>query len=34
MNWYSRKTKKRIAAVICIILVIAMIAPIVFQYLA
>lgn len=33
MNFFNRKNQQRIAAVICIIVVLAMIVPMVFQYL-
>lgn len=33
MNFFNRKTQKRIAAAICIIVVIAMIVPLVLNYL-
>lgn len=33
MNFFNRKTQQKIALVICIILVIAMIVPMVFGYL-
>ena len=33
MNFFSKKTQKRIAAVICILVVLAMVLPMVFQYL-
>lgn len=34
MNFFNRKTQKRIAAAICIIVVIAMVVPMVLEYLA
>ena len=33
MNFFNKKNQQKIEAVICIILVIAMVLPIVFQYL-
>ncbi len=33
MNFFNKKTQQRIALVICIVLVIAMIVPMVFGYL-
>lgn len=33
MNFFNRKTQKRIAAVICILVVIAMVVPMVLEYL-
>lgn len=33
MNFFNRKTQKRIAAVICILVVIAMVVPLVLNYL-
>ena len=33
MNFFNRKTQKRIAAVICVLVVIAMIVPMVLGYL-
>lgn len=33
MNFFNRKTQKRIAAAICIVVVIAMIIPMVLEYL-
>lgn len=33
MNFFNRKTQKRIAAAICIIVVIAMVIPMVLNYL-
>ncbi len=33
MNFFNRKNQQKIAAVICIIVVLAMIVPMVFQYL-
>lgn len=33
MNFFNRKTQKRIAAAICILVVIAMVIPMVLEYL-
>lgn len=32
MNFFNRKNQKKIAAVICIVIILAMIAPMVFGY--
>lgn len=34
MNFFNKKNQQRMAAVICVVLVIAMILPLVLQYLA
>lgn len=33
MNFFNRKNQQKIAAVICIVVILAMIVPMVFQYL-
>lgn len=33
MNFFNRKTQQKIAAVICIVVIVAMIVPMVFSYL-